>query len=544
VSETWAKVRRRLRHVAAERQLGSQLERVGAYLESLPPPQDRAQPVLFFNASTRIHRLSLNGAFSLVASWGLRARGASVKTVVCQQGMVQCVLGALWNQPSTPPPCGQCVAYSQKLFASDSVVPLTLDADVAQAVERDLSDLPLEALQAWESDHLPLGELCLPSVRWVLRRHHLADDETTRGLYRRYLASAVSLVGRFQSLLEAEAPRALVIFNGLTYPEAVARAVAEARGIPVVTHEVGLRPFSAFFSHDEATFRQVPLEDGARLSADQGALLDAYLDQRRRGRFSMAGVEFWPDIQELPQAVADAGGENGRLVTVFTNVIFDTSQVHANTLFDDMFDWLGALSHQISRHPETQFVIRAHPDEDRPGKASRESVADWIQAAGWLDLPNVTFFSPSDYVSSYELVKRSRLVLVYSSSIGLEASIQGTPVLCAGRARYTQDPTVILPGSRADYLEALDHLLSTEDISWPESFVQTARAFLFTELFEASLDFSDFLRPYPEAPGMVVLSEFEPKLLTTHPTLDVVQRGLDGQAPFLLNVPAGAGELT
>jgi hypothetical protein len=92
-------------------------------------------------------------------------------------------------------------------------------------------------------------------------------------------------------------------------------------------------------------------------------------------------------------------------------------------------------------------------------------------------------------------------------------------------------------------MEALDHLLSTEDISWPASFVQTARAFLFTELFEASLDFSDFLRPYPEAPGMVLLSEFEPKLLATHPTLDVIQRGVDAKAPFLLKVPAVAGEL-
>jgi hypothetical protein len=43
---------------------------------------------------------------------------------------------------------------------------------------------------------------------------------------------------------------------------------------------------------------------------------------------------------------------------------------------------------------------------------------------------------------------------------------------------------------------------------------------------------------------MVLLSAFEPKLLATHPTLNVIQRGVDAKAPFLLKVPAGAGELT
>ncbi len=538
MSETWAKVRRRLRHMSAERQLSVQLERVEAFLTRLPPPENPAHPILFFNASTRIHRLSLNAAFSLVAAWGMRARGASVKSVVCRHGMAQCVLGALWSQPSAEPPCGPCTAYSQKLFGSQ-VIPLTLDLGTAQTVEAELADLSLDALQAWEGRGLLLGELCLPSVRWVLRRHHLADDETTCGLYRRYLASAVSLVGRFDSMFEAEKPRALVVFNGLTYPEAVARAVAERRGIPVVTHEVGLRPFSAFFSHDEATFRQVPVDEGARLSAEQDASLDAYLEDRRRGRFSMAGIQFWPDIEGLPPSIAEAR----QLVTIFTNVVFDTSQAHANILFDDMFQWLAALSDVIRRHPDTQFVVRAHPDEDRPGKASRESVADWVQAAGWLDLPNVSLLSPSEYVSSYEVVQRSRLVLVYSSSIGLEASIEGTPVLCAGKARYTQSPTVILPNSREAYLEELERLLSAEDIPWPDSKIQTARAFMFTELFSASLDFSDFLRPYPEAPGMVLLRDFEPELLTRHPALDVIQRGIDTQTPFLLGAPTKAGEV-
>jgi hypothetical protein len=51
------------------RDLSSQIARVEEYLGRRPSkPFEGAGPVIFFNASTRIHRLSLNGAFRLLAS--------------------------------------------------------------------------------------------------------------------------------------------------------------------------------------------------------------------------------------------------------------------------------------------------------------------------------------------------------------------------------------------------------------------------------------------------------------------------------------------
>lgn len=537
------KARRLLGYLRSERDLSSQLNQVERYLGEVPRSPADVQPVIFFNASTRIRHLSLNGAFSLLASWGLRTQGDPVRYVMCQHAMSQCVLGAVRYRPLTDPPCRSCTGYSQRLFPSGDVVPLNLDRTTAGQIEKELIDYELRDLKAWTINGLDLGEICLPSVRWVLRRHHLSDDEETRELYRRYLASAASLVGRFERMFSRLKPRAVVVFNGLTYPEAVARAVAKRSGIRAVTHEVGLLPNSAFFSHQEATFREVLVPEHAQLTSEQDARLDSYLQDRHRGKFSMAGIQFWPSMHQLPDAIGSAVDNGRKLVTVFTNVVFDTSQVHANVLFDDMFDWLDSLVDVFGRHSGTLFVIRAHPDEDRPGKASRESVADWVSTSGVIQRSNVFFLAPSDYASSYELIRRSRLVLVYSSSIGLEASIEGTPVLCAGRARYTQNSSVILPTSRTGYFEELERLLSADEIGWPSTRVDTARAFLFAELFRASLDLSEFLRPYPEAPGMVLFKDFRPERLASHPALGVVRRGIMDGTPFLLESPMiGSGE--
>ncbi len=321
--------------------LGSHLNMVESYLAKVPRPPADVPPVIFFNASTRIRHLSLNGAFSLLASWGLRAQGDPVRYVMCQHAMSQCVLGAVRYRPLTAPPCRSCVGYSRRLFPAQDVVPLHLDRATAGQTENELVGLGLRDLKVWTFNGFDLGEMCLPSLRWVLRRHHLRDDEETRELYRRYLASAASLVGRFEKMFSRLEPRAVVVFNGLTYPEAVARAVAQRSGIRAVTHEVGLLPNSAFFSHLEATFREVPVAEPAQLTAEQNARLNTYLEHRQRGKFTMAGIQFWPSIHELPDAIRAAVDNGRKLVTMFTNVVFDTSQVHANVLFNDMFDWLG-----------------------------------------------------------------------------------------------------------------------------------------------------------------------------------------------------------
>ena len=537
----------RLERGSADRQIRRQVDRVERYLAGIaesasgegphPEPVEGSHPelaegpVLFFNASTRVHTLSLNAAFSLLASWSVRLAGVSVRYVVCHSGMEQCILGTRSESPQHPPPCGSCVHFSEHLFPRELVIPLTSPRDPAT----DLDGEPLESLVSFQRRNLPVGQLCLPGLRWALRRHHLSDDAATRQLFRQYLGSAGNLADQFERILEETRPRALVVFNGIMYPEAVARAVAQRRGIPVITHEVGLQPFSTFFSHDHATFRQVNLRAQEELKPDREEQLEAYLQERRRGRFSMAGIEFWPEIESLPEALTSRIAKFRQMVPIFTNVVFDTSQTHANVLFQDMFDWLEALADPIAADPETLFVLRAHPDEDRPGKVSRESVADWFHRSPLRGRENVVFIPPSEYVSSYELIDRAKCVLVYSSSVGLEASVLGVVALCAGRARYTQADTVFFPSNRHAYLSQLEQFLAAERIEMPGTMRENAKAFLYHELYHASLDLSEFLRPYPSLPGMVLFSDFEPVQLDAHPTLNVIRNGVLEGAQFVLD---------
>ena len=506
-----------------------------SYLSSLQPRADAGDdPVLFFNASTRIHRLSLNAAFGLLASWATRIGGVPTWNVYCHQGMQQCILGTNLQDLTAAPPCSRCIQFGTGLFQQDRTISLTMNLRLIKALREELSGQSLESLSEWEYEGLPLGQLCLPGLRWALRRHHLPDNASVQELYRKYLLSAASLSESFTEILQKRRPRALVVFNGIFYPEAVARHVALRMNIPVVTHEVGLRPMSAFFSHEHATFRQVDLGNDSELTPDQDHELEKVLADRFKGRFSMAGVRFWEEMENLPGWLLEKMSHFRQTVSVFANVVFDTSQVHANVLFDDMFDWLDEMRGVFENHPETLFVLRAHPDEDRPGKRSRESVADWVGTNQLQGRNNVVFFGAPDRVSSYDLIRRSKLVLIYNSSIGLEASILGKPVLSAGRARFTRTPTVYLPDTRQAYLESLRRFITSDDLEVPADFIHNARKILYVELFRASLDLSAFLRPSRSAPGMVDFSKFDPATIEHDASMQVIKSGIIRGAPFLL----------
>ena len=64
----------RLEDLQAQRRLGRQIERVEAYVRATAGAEPGGPPIAFFNASTRIHRLSLNSAFGLLAAWASGSR--------------------------------------------------------------------------------------------------------------------------------------------------------------------------------------------------------------------------------------------------------------------------------------------------------------------------------------------------------------------------------------------------------------------------------------------------------------------------------------
>lgn len=497
------------------------------------------RPVVFFNASTRLRGLSLNAAFSLLTSWVFRLSGRPVVHFVCKKGMSHCVLGTDETNLARPMACGICIHQSRTNFTGAQVRYFTFKPDESLTVA--IKNFNLDELMHYEHPMLdasgvfPIGNIVLPSLRWRLRLKSLIDDEPTRYLYRQYILSAWNVAREFVALLDRTNPQVVFLFNGQFFPEATAAWIARRRGIRVVTHEVGFQPFSGFFTEGEATAYPIHIPDDFDLDEAQNARLDAYLVKRFHGEFSMAGIRFWPDMKGLDEAFLQKTAGFKQIVPVFTNIIFDTSQPHANTVFTDMFAWLELVIELARLHSETLFVIRAHPDETRAGKESRETVEEWLTNNNATRLPNVVFVPPKEYFSSYELIQRSKFVMIYNSTIGLEATIMGRAVLCAGNVRFTKYPIVFFSHSVAEFRSQAELFLAAENIVVPEEFHRNARRFMYYQLYRTSLPFGEFLES-TQPMGFVRLKKFSPAHFVQSPTARALLGGLFDGKRFELDV--------
>ncbi len=523
----------RIRRKAVQRKNDAALRAMARQVLENTPASDQ-KPIIFFDASTRLSGLSLNAGFAILSAWSLSLQGVPIIHFVCSAGLRPCVLGTNRADPDAAPPCAECLRQSEAIFSDSQVRYFDFQEDYD--LEAKLAGLSLDELMAFDYQGLPLGKLVLPSIRWILRRHHLADDRYTRELYKNYLKSAWSMAGQFEQLLDESRPQSVVVFNGMQYPEASARWIALQRGIRVVSHEVGMQPLSAYFTDGDATAYDLGIPGEFQLNESQIQKLDAYLSARFKGDFHMAGVQFWPEMSQLSPEFLEFAKRFKQMVPIFTNVIFDTSQPHANVIFEDMFIWLDEILKIVKNNPDTLFVIRAHPDEARAGKASEESVSQWAGERQITSIANLRFVPPQEFINSYDLIRMAKFVLIYNSTIGMEASILGAGVLAAGKARYSSSEVVWFPQDKPAYFAKLEELLHTGVVEVPAHFKLNARRFLYWQLYHSSLGFEDYLEPDGVWAGYVKLKNFDWQSLlpAQSTTMATISDGLLRDGDFML----------
>jgi len=111
----------------------------------------------------------------------------------------------------------------------------------------------------------------------------------------------------------------------------------------------------------------------------------------------------------------------------------------------------------------------------------------------------------------------------------------GAPVLCGGKARFTQYPIVFFPQSAKDFRQKAEEFLEAGRIDVPAEFRRNARRFLYYQLFRTSLPFDPFLRTSSQ-PSLTRFRYFpwEQLLPENSPAIAAIVQGILDQGDFLL----------
>lgn len=109
------------------------------------------------------------------------------------------------------------------------------------------------------------------------------------------------------------------------------------------------------------------------------------------------------------------------------------------------------------------LVIRVHPNVNN---ASQESKSNWTNIFKELPNKNILIIKETNNISSYSIVNNSNIVVVYGSTIGIEALFLEKPVIVAGSSFYFGTKAKIQPAFKLGDLEKeIDFLLKNSIVS-------------------------------------------------------------------------------
>jgi len=374
---------------------------------------------------------SSHNAYELVIAHALRLRGAEVALLTCGGGMPACELGRARN--AFPRPCDRCGWLTDQVSETAGLRTFKLRETLPWG--GDARSAPRTPEHGGAVDP---GAASAISLAWLLKATQLERVSGAESVASDFAVAASGVEFAAREILTDFKPDVVFLLNGLFAAERVIREVALAQGVRAPSYEIAPRAGALVFSQDSpAPDYDVgelwPLVRDRPLSESQRADVMVLLADRAMG------VGAHESYYERPEDDPDALRrhlrltERRRLVSLFTNVTWDSATIGHDVGFASMFDWVEQAV-RAAASQDLELVIRIHPAEGRWG--TREAVQEVIGSRLGEIPANVRFVAASDALSSYALLDISDLLLTYTTTVGLEGAVRGKPVAVAGDTHY------------------------------------------------------------------------------------------------------------
>ena len=360
-----------------------------------------------------------------------------------------------------------------------SVLPASLQADVEQ-------------VSLWDAQYT------------LMREEVDMRDASDRALYDLRLERNGFAARAALAWMQANKPDVALIPNGLILEMGIVFRVARHLGIPAVTYEFNDQREQIWLAQNSSIMQQDTdylVEARCKLPmTDSMFERVADLENARRG------ARVWGKSKRLWQYVSSQGADAIRntlhldsrpVVMLAANVLGDSLTLGRDLFADSMTEWITKTVRFFANRPEAsaersrsvQMVIRVHPGETLVPKA--KSMGQVVREA-LPSLPDhIHVIGAADKVNTYDLIEIADLGLAYTTTVGLETAMNGTPVISCGQTHYRGRGFTIDPASWDEYFAALERVLS--DLPAHRlSESQTAAAWNYAYRF-----FFEYPRPFP-----------------------------------------------
>ena len=150
---------------------------------------------------------------------------------------------------------------------------------------------------------------------------------------------------------------------------------------------------------------------------------------------------------------------NVKVVTIFTNLIWDAANVSRDLAFKNPLECLIQTIDFFKNDKDVHILLRSHPAESILG--TQEKYGTLIRDHFENNLPNnVTIIEPELSINSFSVIDVSDIGIVNTSTVGLEFAMLNKPVILISETHYRNKGFTYDVRSRNEYFDTLKDLLN------------------------------------------------------------------------------------
>lgn len=329
----------------------------------------------------------------------------------------------------------------------------------------------IEELETLIYKGLNLGKIVRNSV---VRQSHTLDknDPEYQHFFYENISTLIYEIDAFERILTQIKPDVVFCMNGIFFAERALVEMCKLRGIRIVTYERAARPDYLYITANEPINlfnydnRYDKIKDVELTPKEKQEIID-YLEDRKTSKNTTQKFQNSKptEIKEVKERINydKIKKQKKEIITLYTNVMWDTAAIDRDTIFDNVLDWCIKTVEFAKNNKNKHFVIRIHPADSRYWNfAGAKQLQDEILKA--IELPeNVTLIKSNEKINSYALAELSDKVVTYTSQIGPELAAMGKSLIIAGEAFYRNKGFGYTPKTQKDYFDALKEIIQTQD---------------------------------------------------------------------------------
>jgi hypothetical protein len=297
------------------------------------------------------------------------------------------------------------------------------------------------------------------------------------------------------NLLSASRPDVVLIPNGTITELGVVYRVARHLGLETVTYEFNDQREQVWIAQNDEVMRQNTdllwaACGGHPLTPEQREKIEALEAARMGGRAFGKSSRAWQDLAMVggEKIRADLGLDSRPVVLLATNVLGDSLTLGRNIFAESMAEWITKTVQYFAKRMDVQLVVRVHPGERLTHGLS---MVDVINTALPPQVPeNIHVVKPLEKVNTYDIMEIASLGLVYTTTTGMEMSMNGIPVIACGETHYRKRGFTHDPNTWDEYFGMLDNIFANLPIPrLDETQMATAWEYAYRFFFEYPIPF-------------------------------------------------------